>query len=134
MANGYYRAGKCSLHQPRHPIERVHQLHRESSRGHTSEFGWRVSSILFCFALLVLFLTLLATKIRAVDLSSLLLGIALGTFCVVFFFLSKSLLQLREEQRQTARALDTKEASLIESEERFRQMADNIHEIFWMIG
>ncbi len=84
--------------------------------------------------MLVLFLTLLATKIRAVDLSSLLLGIALGTFCVVFFFLSKSLLQLREEQRQTARALDTKEASLIESEERFRQMADNIHEIFWMIG
>ena len=30
-------------------------------------------------------------------------------------------------------ALDTTETSLLESEERFRQMADNIQEIFWMI-
>ena len=54
-------------------------------------------------------------------------------FCVVLFFLSTSLLQLSEEQRQAANALDSREASLFESEQRFRQMADNIHEIFWMI-
>jgi PAS domain S-box-containing protein len=62
-----------------------------------------------------------------------LLGIALATFCVVLFFLSRSLLQLREQQQETASALDTTETSLLESEERFRQMADNIQEIFWMI-
>jgi len=114
-------------------MERVHQLHREFFRGHSSEFGWRVSSTLFCFALLLLLLTLLATKIHSLDLSSMLLGIALATFGVVLFFLSRSLLQLREEQRQTADALDTTETSLLESEQRFQQMADNIQEIFWMI-
>jgi PAS domain S-box-containing protein len=62
-----------------------------------------------------------------------LLGIALATFCVVLFFLSRSLLLLREQQQEAAGALDTTEASLLESEERFRQMADNIQEIFWMI-
>jgi PAS domain S-box-containing protein len=62
-----------------------------------------------------------------------LLGIALATFCVVLFFLSRSLLQLWEQQQETASALDTTESSLLESEERFRQMADNIQEIFWMI-
>ena len=62
-----------------------------------------------------------------------LLGIALATFCVVLFFFSRSLLVLREQQKQTASALDTTETSLLESEERFRQMADNIQEIFWMI-
>jgi PAS domain-containing protein len=83
--------------------------------------------------LLLLLLTLLATKIHSLDLSSMLLGIALATFGVVLFFLSRSLLQLREEQRQTADALDTTETSLLESEQRFQQMADNIQEIFWMI-
>jgi len=38
-----------------------------------------------------------------------------------------------QQQRATASALDASEASLLESEERFRQMADNIQEIFWMI-
>ena len=114
-------------------MERVDRLHRESFGSHTSQYGWRISSTLFCLALVVLLLTLLTTRLHTIDLSSMLLGIALGTFCVVLFFLSRSLLQLREEQRQAAHALDTKEASLLESEQRFQQMADNIHEIFWMI-
>ena len=114
-------------------MARVDRPHRKSFRAHTSEFGWRVSSTLFCLALLVLLLTLLATRFQTIDLSSMLLGIALGMFCVVLFFLSRSLLQLREQQQQAAHALDSKEASLFESEQRFQQMADNIHEIFWMI-
>ena len=114
-------------------MERVDQLRRESSRSHTAKFGWRVSATLFCLALVILVVTLLATRLHTIDLSSMLLGIALATFCVVLFFLSRSLLQLREQQQETANALDTTEASLLESEERFRQMADNIQEIFWMI-
>jgi PAS domain S-box-containing protein len=62
-----------------------------------------------------------------------LLGIALATFCVVLFFFSRFLLMAREQHWQAASALDTTETSLLESEERFRQMADNIQEIFWMI-
>jgi PAS domain S-box-containing protein len=62
-----------------------------------------------------------------------LLGIALATFCLVLLFFSRFLLLAREQHRQAASALDTTETSLLESEERFRQMADNIQEIFWMI-
>ena len=104
-------------------MDRVHRIYRAS----------RISSILFSLALTVLLLTLLATRVHTVDLSSMLFGAALATFCLVLFFLFGSLLRLRAEQRQTAHTLDIKEASLLESEERFRQMADNIHEIFWMI-
>jgi len=114
-------------------MERVERLRRESSSSHTSKLGWRISLTLFCLASVILVVTLLATRLRNIDLSSLLLGIALATFCVVLFFLSKSLLLLREQQRETASVLDSTEASLMESEERFRQMADNIQEIFWMI-
>lgn len=114
-------------------MERVDQLPCESLRGHTSQFGWRTSLTLFGLALVVLSLTLLTSKIHTIDLTSMLLGVALATFCVVIFFLARSLVQLRDEQRQSAHDLDTKEASLLASEERFQQMADNIHEIFWMI-
>ncbi len=114
-------------------MEQVNRLRREVPSSHTSKFGWRISATLFCLALIILVVTLLATRLHSIDLSSMLLGIALATFCVVLFFLSRSLLQLREQQRETAGALDTTEASLMESEERFRQMADNIQEIFWMI-
>lgn len=114
-------------------MERVDRLHRESVRNHASALGWQISSILFCLALLILLSTVLATRLHSIDLSSLLLGIALATFCVVLVFLSRSLLQLRHEQWQTADALDTTESSLLESQARFRQMADNIQEIFWMI-
>src|ERR1700730_17752922 len=58
IGNGYYRPGKRNLYQPRRIMERVNQLHRESFRGQASEFGWRVSSTLFCLALLLLLLTL----------------------------------------------------------------------------
>jgi PAS domain S-box-containing protein len=76
---------------------------------------------------------LLAARLHNFDLSSLLLGVGLATFCVVGFFLSRFLSEAREQERRATNALDTTEASLLESEERFRQMADNIQEIFWMI-
>jgi PAS domain S-box-containing protein len=114
-------------------MERVDRLRNEPSRSHTSKFGWRISTTLFCLALVILVVTLLATRLHTIDLSSMLLGIALATFCVVLFFFSRFLLMAREQHRQAARALDTTETSLLESEERFRQMADNIQEIFWMI-
>jgi PAS domain-containing protein len=114
-------------------MQRVDRLRREFSSSQASGLGWRISLILFCLASAILVVTLVATRVHSIDLSSMLLGIALATFCVVLFFLSRSLLLLREQQQETASALDTTEASLLESEERFRQMADNIQEIFWMI-
>jgi hypothetical protein len=113
-------------------MERVDRLRRES-RSHTSKFGWRISVTLFCLAFVILVVTLLAARLHTLDFSSMLLGIALATFWVVLFFFSKFLLIAREEHRQAACALDTTQTSLLESEERFRQMADNIQEIFWMI-
>ena len=114
-------------------MEQVERFRRDSSSSHTSKLGWRISLTLFCLALAILVVTIVATRLHSIDLSSLLLGIALATFCVVLFFFAKSLLLLREQQQETSSALDTTEASLSESEERFRQMADNIQEIFWMI-
>ena len=114
-------------------MEQGSRLRHDSSSSHTPRFGWRISATLFCLALAILVVTLLATRLHTIDLSSMMLGIAMATFCVVLFFFSRSLLVLREQQRQTASALDTTETSLLESEERFRQMADNIQEIFWMI-
>src|SRR6202142_236588 len=114
-------------------MERVDRLRSKLSSSHSSRLGWRISATLFCLALAILVVTIVATRLHSIDLSSMLLGIALATFCVVLFFLSRSLLLLREQQQETASALDTTEASLLESEERFRQMADNIREIFWMI-
>ncbi len=114
-------------------MEQGSRLRHDSSSKHAPRFGWRISATLFCLALAILVVTLLATRLHTIDLSSMMLGIAMATFCVVLFFFSRSLLVLREQQRQTASALDTTETSLLESEERFRQMADNIQEIFWMI-
>src|SRR5712692_1407036 len=111
-------------------MEQVNRLRREVPSSHTSKFGWRISATLFCLALVILVVTLLATRLHGIDLSSMLLGIALATFCVVLFFFSRFLLMAREQHRQAARALDTTETSLLESEDRFRQMADNIQEIF----
>lgn len=114
-------------------MERVDRLRRKFVSSQSPEIGWRISATLFCLALLICLVALLAARLRNFDLSSLLLGIALATFSVVVAFLSRFLLEAREQERRAARALDNSESSLLESEERFRQMADNIQEIFWMI-
>ena len=133
LASGYYLAENRTKADRGNTMEPIDRLRRAFSSSQTSKLGWRISLILFCLALAILVVTLVATRVHSIDLSSMLLGIALATFCVVLFFLSRSLLLLRKQQQETASALDSTEASLMESEERFRQMADNIQEIFWMI-
>jgi len=114
-------------------MERVERLRREFYSRHAPQPGRRVSVALLCLALVILAITLVATGLHNIDLSSMLLGISFSTFGVVLFFLCRFLLQLRQQQQETASALDTTETSLLQSEERFLQMAHNIQEIFWMI-
>jgi PAS domain S-box-containing protein len=114
-------------------MERVTRFRDRFYNSHPSAAGWRISAALFCLAFLLLIVALLAARLHNFDLSSLLLGVTLPALLAVAFFLFKSLSAVREQEKQTVSVLDTTEASLQESEERFRQMADNIQEIFWMI-
>src|SRR5712671_4341132 len=114
-------------------MERVDRLRRGFLSNQLTRFGWRISLTLFCLALAILVVALLAARIHSIDLSSLLLGVALATLCVVLFFLFRFLHLANAQHEQADSALDTSENSLLESEERFRQMADNIQEIFWML-
>jgi len=114
-------------------MERVIRFRDRLLNSPASAAGWRVSAALFCLAFLLLTAALLAARIHNFDLSSLLLGVTFPALFVVAFFLFKALSAVREREKQIAIVLDTTEASLQESEERFRQMADNIQEIFWMI-
>ena len=114
-------------------MERVARFRDRFYNSHPSAAGWRISAALFCLAFLLLIVALLAARLHNFDLSSLLLGVTLPALLAVAFFLFKSLSAVREQEKQTVSVLDTTEASLQESEERFRQMADNIQEIFWMI-
>lgn len=93
-------------------MERVDRLRREFSSSHTAKFGWRISTTLFCLAFVICVVALLAARLHNFDLSSLLLGVALATFCVVVLFLSRFLSEAREQERRAASALDTTEASL----------------------
>ena len=114
-------------------MERVARFRDRFLNSHTSAAGWRISAALFCLAFLLLTVALLAARMHNFDLSSLLLGVTLPALLAVAFFLVKALSIVRAHEKQTDSVLDTTEASLQESEERFRQMADNIQEIFWMI-
>jgi PAS domain S-box-containing protein len=114
-------------------MERVDRLRRAFFSNQLSKFGWRISLTLFCLAFAILLVALLAARIHSIDLSSLLLGVALATLCVVLLFLFRFLHLANVQHEQADSALDITETSLLESEERFRQMADNIQEIFWMI-
>jgi PAS domain S-box-containing protein len=114
-------------------MERVDRLRRGFFSNHLSKFGWRISLTLFFLAFAILLVALLAARIHSIDLSSLLLGVALAALLVVFFFLFRFLHLANEQHAQANSALDITETSLFESEARFRQMADNIQEIFWMI-
>jgi PAS domain S-box-containing protein len=129
----YYRAGSSICAHRGSTMERVDRLRRGFFSNQLSKFGWRISLTLFCLALAILLVALLAAKIQSIDLSSLLLGVGLATLCVVLFFLFRFLHIANEQHEQADCALNTTETSLLESEERFRQMADNIQEIFWMI-
>jgi PAS domain S-box-containing protein len=114
-------------------MQRVDRLRGSSDDKPRSGSGWLVSATLFCLALVILLVSLLAARLQSFDMSSMLFGGALAAMCVVFSFLSRALWLAHQQQRKTASALYASEASLSQSEERFRQMADHIQEIFWMI-
>lgn len=114
-------------------MQQVARFREEVSNSPSSRAGKRISAALFSLALLILAVALLAARIHNFDLSSLLLGITLPALIAVAFFLFHALSAAREQGHQAVSVLDSTEASLRESEERFRQMADNIQEIFWMI-
>ena len=113
-------------------MERVERLRGPSDSNQRSSPDWR-STVLLCLALVILLVSLLTARLQSFDVSSMLLASALVGVCVVFFFFSGALRLAHQQQRDTACALDAREASLLESEVRFRQMADHIQEIFWMI-
>lgn len=114
-------------------MERVDRLRGPSNGNQRSSPDWLSSVLLLCLALVVLLISLLTARLQSFDVSSMLLASALVGVCVVFFFFSGALRLAQQQQRDTATALDAREASLLESEARFRQMADHIQEIFWMI-
>jgi PAS domain S-box-containing protein len=114
-------------------MERIHRLRRERSPSHASQFGWRLSATLFLLSLVLLGIAVFAGNLHTLDLSSVLLGIALSLLCVVFVLFFRFLLLARDLHQKTATDLDASENSLLASEGRFRQMADNIQEVFWMI-
>jgi PAS domain S-box-containing protein len=114
-------------------MERVHRLRRSSDGNQRLGSGWLVSVTLFCLAVFILLASLLAPRLHSFDVASMLFGGGSAAGCVVLFFLFRVLWLAQRQQRETASALDASETSLLESEERFRQMADHIQEIFWMI-
>lgn len=123
----------CGLLAPPGNMERVDRLRGSSDGSQRSRPDWLVSVTLLCLALLILLASLLSARLQSFDVSSILFGAALAASCVVFLFFSGALRSAYQQQRETASALDASEASLLESEVRFRQMADHIQEIFWMI-
>ena len=119
----YYRAGNSICASCSSTMERVDRLCRGFFSNQLSRFGWRISLTLFCLAFAILVVALLAARIHSIDLSSLLLGVALATLCVVLLLLFRFLHLANEQHQQADSALDTTETSLLESEVRFRQMA-----------
>jgi PAS domain S-box-containing protein len=83
--------------------------------------------------LIILIASLLAPRPNSLYVTTMLVGGALAAGSVVCFFLFRALYGAQQQQRATSSALDASESSLLESEERFRQMADHIQEIFWML-
>jgi PAS domain S-box-containing protein len=111
----------------------LHDFRDRADPSPSGQAGWRASLILFFVALVICGVSVLAAELQNFDLSSLLLGTALPTMGAVLFFLARFLLQASDRELRSAHALLATENSLVESEERFRQMADNIQEIFWML-
>lgn len=56
----------------------------------------------------------------------------LGTLASTFDNMVEHFIQVKNELNSTLSAVKLNEKSLIESEERFRQLAENINEVFWL--
>jgi PAS domain S-box-containing protein len=85
-----------------------------------------VCSLLIFLTALGLFATTLGTSFYRGSLAVVLLSLVLVALCVAIALHVQSLLIKRREQRQMASALNA-------TQRDFEQMADNIHEIFWML-
>src|SRR5580765_7232164 len=123
----------CGVPAPPGNMERVDRLRGSSDDNQRSRSDWLVSVAVFCLALVILLVSLLSARLQSFNVSSMLLASALAAVCVVFFFFSGALRLAHQQHRETVSKLDAREASLLESETRFRQMGDHIQEIFWMI-
>lgn len=86
----------------------------------------RTISIVAFSASVVLLMVVLGGEMRWPQASPILLVLLVVTLLVVIFAHARFLVQFRKEHRLTAGALLT-------TEHEFQQMADNIHEIFWML-
>src|SRR6202453_107444 len=92
---------------------------RASPHGWMAYPRWPAISALVCIALLAVVLSRFSTKLRALDVFSVLLLFGAAVLCILIALYTRSLRRAQQVQ------LDT--------EELLQQMADNIQEIFWMI-
>lgn len=100
-------------------MRQVDTPRREFSRRWVAHPRWPLISITVCVVSLTLLLALFRTKLRALDVFSVLLLFGAAVLAVLVVLYTRSLRRAQKVQ------LDT--------EERLQQMADNIQEIFWMI-
>jgi PAS domain S-box-containing protein len=107
-------------------MDRVDSVPNEPFRGRIPQRVGRVASIAFTVISLVLFLLVWRANFQRPDVSSLLLAALVLGICLVILFVADLSLHLRRGHRETAKVLETRERE-------FKQMADNIEEIFWTI-
>jgi hypothetical protein len=107
-------------------MDRVDSVPNEPFRGRIPERAGRVASIAFTVISVVLFLLVWRANFQRPDVSSLLLAALVLGICLVILFVADLSLHLRRGHRETAKVLETRERE-------FKQMADNIEEIFWTI-
>src|ERR1700691_5112809 len=92
---------------------------RESPRRRMAYPAWPFISIVVCAVSLAVLLAVFRTKLRALDVFSVLLFFGAAVLAVLIVFYTRSLRRAQQVQ--------------VDTEERLQQMADNIQEIFWMI-
>lgn len=100
-------------------MQRDDPLNHEASPRRLSHPDWRIASLSLLLLATVLLLPKIASKLRHMEVSSLLLVAVVAALLIVILLHARFLLRARREHA--------------ESDERFQQMANNIQEIFWMI-
>ncbi len=92
----------------------------------TPRRAWQFASVILILISVILLIAVLISNPQNPRVSILLLVAITAAFCMFSLLLAKVLLHLRRDQRNAANILQT-------TEHEFRQMADNIQEIFWVI-
>ena len=88
--------------------------------------GWRIVSIVAAAVSIVVAIVVFGANLLRLEVSPLLFLVLIAAISVIIFVHGRFLLHLEGEHRQTA-------STLVTTEHDFRQMADNIQEIFWML-